>query len=64
MSWVDLKDYNHPVMEDSEAIAFFASRDDAEAFCEWKRQQPNPNKNDYEVGEYVDFDFEVQIRGS
>lgn len=62
--WNDLKDYSYPVLEDGDVLAFFKSKEDAQAFLEWKVGQPNPNKNDYTVGEYVDTDINIQIQGS
>lgn len=64
MSWVDIKEYTHPVLEDGEAIAFFRNEMDARAFLEWKKKQPNPNENDYTIGEYIDIEADVSVRGS
>ena len=64
MSFTDIKEFNHCILEDSETIAFFKNEEDAEAFLEWKKQQPNPNENDYELGEYIDTDVSIYVRGS
>ena len=64
MSWNDIKDYDKSVLQDGDAIALFKSEEDAQAFLDWKSLQPNPNENDYDLGQYIDTSVDIQINAS
>lgn len=63
MSYISLNDLKYSVLDDCEAIAFFTSAEDAQAFLEYKQSTAEEFQR-LELGYYTDTHVDIEIRGS